>query len=127
MSVNHEMEADISNNASVMRTGSSCVTKIAGTRIKLQDSRSSASDFGASEHFNASQNSFQSFAASTRPNNGSHQGVYQSYNSQHGAYSNMNPSQNPYYDLNSQQAAYENVYSKQGPYQNPSTQGPCHY
>ncbi|CAI9752994.1 unnamed protein product [Fraxinus pennsylvanica] len=127
MSVNHEMKAKIPNNASVMRTGGSYVTEIAGTRMKLQDFHSGASDFGASEHINASQSSYQSFASSSGPNSNSHQGMYQSYNSQHGAYSNTNPSQVPYYDLNPQQAAYENVYSQQGPYQNPSTQGPYQY
>ncbi|KAL2499427.1 RNA-binding KH domain-containing protein [Abeliophyllum distichum] len=138
-SVNHAMEAKISNNAvsSILGTGGSYVTEIAGTRMKLQGPRSGASDFGgprsgasdfgASEHFNASQSSYQSFASSTGPNNNSQQGVYQSYSSQHGAYSNMNPSQVPYYDSNPQQAAYENIYSQQGPYQNSSTQGPYQY
>ncbi|CAA2980896.1 Hypothetical predicted protein [Olea europaea subsp. europaea] len=113
MSVNHEKEAEISNIASVMRDGSSYVTEfcaefshlrhIAGTGMKLQDSHSSSSDFGASGmphklHFRHLLLLPDPITVLTK---------------------------NPYYDLNSQQAAYENVYSKQGPYQNPSTQG--HY
>ncbi|CAA3003358.1 KH domain-containing At4g18375-like [Olea europaea subsp. europaea] len=130
-SVNHVMEAKISNNAvsSVMGTGGSYVPEIVGTRMKLQDPRSGGADFGASEHFNASQSSHQSFVSSMGPNNNHQQGVYQSYNSQYGVgtYPNMNPSQVPYYDSNPRQAVYENVYSQQGLYQKPSTQGPYQY
>ncbi|KAI3462534.1 hypothetical protein Pfo_019197 [Paulownia fortunei] len=113
--------------SSVSATAGSRIAEFAGTRVKLQDPYSTASDFGTSEHYNSSRNMYPTSASSAGPNNYLQPGAYQSYNSQHGAYPNNNASPVPYQNSNRWPAAYQNKYTQQGSYQNIRAHGSYQY
>ncbi|GFY82872.1 RNA-binding KH domain-containing protein [Actinidia rufa] len=125
------MDLKMPNNAvgSLVGTGGRNTSEIAGTRLKLQDSRSGGSECiveirGSSEHLNATQNILQAYGGSAGQTITPPQGSYHNYNSQQSTYPTTNTPQNHYQNISNPQMPYQSMNAQQAPYPSGNAQAP---